>query len=96
MPLFLQAKSGQRIFVSTIFTLGYFIPGSNRNYLPLDDAVDLGHQQDREFLAGCAFLKGSNIELSITTVQPGCAEHVLSSNFKCRLMVHTDNIEAVI
>ena len=49
-----------------------------------DQAADQGCQQHREFLAGCAFMQGSDGELSIPTVQPGCAENVLSSNLECR------------
>ena len=36
------------------------------------------------------------MELSIPTVQPGCAENALSSNFECREVVHKENIGAVI
>ena len=36
------------------------------------------------------------MELSIQTVQPGCAENILSSNFVCREVAHNANIEAVI
>ena len=44
--------------------------------MPHDQGAGLGHQQHREFLAVCAFLQGSSEELSIPTVQPGCAENV--------------------
>ena len=39
-----------------------------------DQGAGLGRQQHRESLAGCAFTQGSNGQLSIPTVQPGCAE----------------------
>ena len=32
------------------------------------------------------------MELSIPTVQPGCAESVLSSNFKCRQVIHKKEV----
>ena len=38
----------------------------------------------------------SNGELSIPTVQPGCALNVLSFNFECREVAHKANVEAVI
>ena len=36
------------------------------------------------------------MELSIPTVQPGCAENVLYSNLECIQVAHKANIEAVI
>ena len=47
---------------------------------PHDQGAGLRHQH-REFQVGCEFIQGSNGEFSIPTVQPGCAENVLSSNF---------------
>ena len=51
--------------------------------MPCDQGAGLGHQQHREFLAGCAFIQESSGKFSISTVQPGCAESVVSSNFEC-------------
>ena len=61
----------------------FFIPGRTGVKLPHDQAADQGCQQQREFLAGYAFMQGSDGELSIPTVQPWCTENVLSSNFEC-------------
>ena len=47
-------------------------------------------------MAGCAFIQVSSGELSIPTVQPGCAENVLSSKFEYRQVARKANIEAVI
>ena len=66
--------------MSTIPSIRYFIPVRTGVEVPDDQAAGLSHQH-REFLAGCEFIQGSNGELSISTVQPGCAENVLSLNF---------------
>ena len=67
--LFLQTTPGEKISVSTILSIRCLIPGRTRVLVPHSQGNGLGHQQHREFLAGCACMQGSNEKLSIPAIQ---------------------------
>ena len=79
-PAAMPMKRGWKKTTSNICV----IPGKTRVLVPHGQEASLEHEQHREFLAGCAFGQRCSEELSISNVQPGCAENILSFYFKCR------------